>query len=88
MSSENSSFALASRQTWRELCRVALFETDKQKRPSRIDEAERALLLRARELSVISSENNQEAQDLEYALYAVRRLRNCLKPNTSESEAA
>jgi hypothetical protein len=33
-------------QNWREVYKAALFETDRQKLPSRIAEAERALILR------------------------------------------
>ena len=75
-------------QTWRALYQAALFETDKQKQPSCIDETERALIRRARELFATSVDNDQEAQAIDDALYALRALRNCLQLNTRGSEAA
>ncbi len=82
------SSASTSVQSWRELYRAALFETDRQKLPSHIAEAEKALILRARELSTMSGDNSEEGQAVDDALYALRALRNCLELKTSESEAA
>jgi hypothetical protein len=69
---------------WREFYRAALFETDQQKLPAHIAEAERALILRARALSAMSGDNSEEGQALEDALYALRALRNCLELKTGE----
>ena len=63
---------------WRELYRAALFETDKQKLSSRIAEAEKALILRARELFPMSEVNSEEGQAVDEALFALRALRKCL----------
>jgi hypothetical protein len=73
---------------WRELYMAALFETDNLELPSRIAEAERALILRARELFVMSNNNSEEGKAVDKGLYALRALRNCLKLKTGEPEAA
>jgi hypothetical protein len=74
-------------QNWREVYKAALFETDRQKLPSRIAEAERALILRARELFTISGDTIEEGQAVDDALYALRALRNCLKLKTNDPAA-
>ena len=63
---------------WHELYKAALFETDKQKIPARIADAEQAIVLRARELFFSSTDNIEEDQALDDALYALRALQNCL----------
>ena len=70
-------------QNWRELYRAALFEIDEKKLPSRIAEAERALVLRERELFPMSSDNIDEALAVNNALYALHALRSCLDENSS-----
>ena len=88
MTMNNRFSASTNRQSWRELYRAALFETDHQKLPLCIDEAEKALILRGRELFSISGDTGEEAQAIDDALYALRALRNCLKLKTREREAA
>jgi hypothetical protein len=66
---------------WRELYTAALFETDKNRIPARIAEAERAIVARARELFSASSDTIEEDQALDDALYALRALQNCLDVN-------
>ena len=73
---------------WRELYRTALFELDEQRLPSRIAEAERALLLRERELFSTASEDVEEQQAVNDALYALKALRNCMKLMTRKAPAA
>jgi hypothetical protein len=63
---------------WHELYKAALFETDKKKIPTRIAEAEQAIVARARELFFSSTDNIEEDQALDDALYALRGLQNCL----------
>ena len=63
---------------WHELYKAALFETDKKKIPTRIAEAEKAIVARARELFFSSTDNIDEDQALDDALYALRALQNCL----------
>lgn len=75
-------------QNWRKLYRAALFETDRQELPSRIAEAERALILRARELFATSGNNSEEGQAIDDALYALRALRSCVELRTNEPDAA
>jgi hypothetical protein len=80
-----SSASIAHR--WRELYGAALFETDRRQLPARIDEAQIALILRLRELSVTGNDGD-EAQAIDIALYGLRALRNNLKLKTTEPEAA
>ena len=88
MTTRNLPSASTSVQDWRELYIAALFETDELKLSSRIAEAERALILRARELFVISDNNSEEGKAVDKGLYALRALRNCLKLKTGEPNAA
>lgn len=64
---------------WRELYRAALFEEDRQRLPSRIAEAETALVFRAKELFATRGMNIDEEQAIEDALYALIALRQCLE---------
>ena len=72
----------------RALYNAALFETDRQKLPSRIAEAEKALIPRARELFAMSGDTTEEGQAVDDALYALLALRNCLKLKTNDPTAA
>jgi hypothetical protein len=65
-------------QTWRELYKVALFETDKCEIPTRIAEAEKAIKQRARQLFATSTDNVEEDQALDDALYALHALQSCI----------
>jgi hypothetical protein len=65
--------------TWRELYSAALFETDNMKIPARIADAEKAIVVRARELFSAGSDTIEEDQALDDALYALRALQSCLK---------
>jgi hypothetical protein len=64
--------------TWQVLYQAALFETDRDKMPERIAEAEEAVLARVRELFVVPSDHIEEDQVLDDALYGLRALRNCV----------
>jgi hypothetical protein len=69
--------------SWKDLYVAALFEPDPTKMGERISEAERALVLRARELFHISGDHIEEEEALDNAMYALRALRNtyhCSKP--------
>lgn len=61
---------------WRELYVAALFESDNTKITDRIAEAERALVLRSRELFHESGDNIEEAEALDNAMYSLNALRN------------
>ena len=74
-------------QNWRGLYVAALFETDQQRLPSRIVEAERALRMRANELFAMSRDNSEQGQAVDYALYALKVLSNCLELKTPKLEA-
>jgi hypothetical protein len=65
-------------QGWRTLYQAALFETERNKIPGRIDLAERAILARIKEFFVAASDHVQEDQVLDDALYALRALRDCM----------
>ena len=60
---------------WRELYLAALFEVDPAKMSARIIDAEKAIILRARELFQMSGDNIEEESALDDALYALRALR-------------
>jgi hypothetical protein len=83
MSAKHQSYS-ADTPSWRELYRAALFEADRQKLPSRIDKAERAIRLRTAELSAAAGDHVEETQAVEDALYALKALRNALELNTHE----
>jgi hypothetical protein len=71
---------LAKKQaSWRDLYTAALFETDRNRVPDRIAEAERAIVVRARELFSAGNDTIEEDQALDDALYALRALQNCLQ---------
>jgi len=63
--------------SWQALYQAALFEKDPRMIPPRIDEAEKAILGRVRELFAVETDHIEEDQILEDALYALRALRNC-----------
>src|SRR5258707_14644440 len=61
---------------WRQLYRAALFEIEESKLPARIAEAERAVVLRARELFRAAGDNGEEpAAALDQAMDALHALR-------------
>lgn len=64
---------------WRQLYRAALAEIDKTKLPERIAEAEKAIVLRARELfhgrGDRSSDNGEETGALDQVMYSLHALR-------------
>jgi hypothetical protein len=59
---------------WRALYKAALSETGNSKLPERIAEAEKAVVLRARELFQAADDNGEEKEALEDAMYALRAL--------------
>jgi 2-keto-3-deoxy-galactonokinase len=70
--------AAQSVRNWRTLYTAALFETDKDRIPGRIADAEKAIVSRARELFAAGADTIEEDQALDDALYALRALQNCL----------
>ena len=73
---------------WRELYKAALFETDRQMVASRIQDAERAIIERARELFGSHQDTIEEDQALDDALYALRALQNCISSVETRASAA
>jgi hypothetical protein len=65
--------------TWRELYAAALFETDNNRLGARIADAEKAIVVRARELFSAGADTIEEDQALDDALYALRALQTCLE---------
>jgi hypothetical protein len=60
---------------WRQLYRAALSEIDQSKLPERIAEAEKAVVLRARELFQSAGDNGEETEALDDVMYALHALR-------------
>jgi len=63
---------------WHDLYQAALFESDRNKVPERIAQAEQAILARFKELFVATHDHIEEDQVLDDALYALHALRNCV----------
>lgn len=70
-------------QPWRELYTAALFETDRNRIPTRIAAAEKAIIARSRELFSAGSDTIEEDQALDDALYALKALQSCLEANSA-----
>jgi uncharacterized protein YktB (UPF0637 family) len=68
---------------WHVLYHAALFETDQNKVPRLIEEAEKAILSRIKELFLSSADHIEEDVVLDDALYALRALRNCIHSETA-----
>ncbi len=64
-----------NRRYWRELYRAALSEIGTSKLPERIAEAEKAVVLRARELFQAAGDNGEETEALDDVMYALHALR-------------
>src|SRR2546421_5047734 len=60
---------------WRELYKAALSEVDQSKLPQRIADAEKAVVLRARELFRAAGDNGEETEALDDVMYALHALR-------------
>jgi hypothetical protein len=72
-----------SQVAWHVLYYAALFETDQDKIPQRITEAENAILSRIKELFIFKADHIEEDVVLDDALYALRALRTCVLPEAS-----
>jgi hypothetical protein len=70
---------------WRVLCKLALFETSRERLPDRIAEAEEALAKRSRELFTLGPEASKERQDIESALCSMKALSYCLGLQPTEA---
>ena len=63
---------------WRVLCKLALFETNRDLIADRIAEAEEALAKRSRELFAVGPDASKERHDIENALCSMKALSYCL----------
>jgi len=86
MRSETS--AAAGGNTWRELYKSALFETDPGKLLENVMRAESAIVLRARQLFGQPGDHIEEEHDLDDAMYALQALRSCAHSRFRISDAA
>jgi hypothetical protein len=66
-------------QSWKDLYQTAIFEWNLNKLSGRIDEAEAALVIRARELYYAVDDELEEKQSLEDAMCILHALRRSLK---------
>jgi len=88
MTRKSPRFAPTGVQNWQELYTAALFEADKQELPSRIADAERALVLRARELFAAGGDNGEEGEAIDDALYALHALAELFETGNKPGSAA
>jgi hypothetical protein len=70
-------------QSWKDLYQVAIHESDLNKLPERIADAETALVMRARELFYTSGDRIAEQESLDYAMCILHALRSSLKRRAS-----
>jgi hypothetical protein len=73
---------------WKDLYVAALLEGDQEKIPPLIENAERAIVDRARELFQAKGDCVQEQESLDDALYALHALKSCLAVHGRFAEAA
>lgn len=73
---------------WKDLYVTALLEGDKDKIPFLIDQAERAIVERARELFDTQGDHIQEEEGLDDAMYALHALKTCLATHGRFAQAA
>ena len=66
-------------QTWKDLYQVAIHESDLNKLPERITDAETALVMRARELFYTCGDRIGEQESLDYAMCILQALRSSLR---------
>ncbi|MGC2186550.1 MAG: hypothetical protein WA637_25005 [Terriglobales bacterium] len=69
--------------SWKDLYQAALCESDLNKLPERIADAETALVMRARDLFYTSGDKIDEAESLDDAMCILHALRSSLKRRPS-----
>jgi hypothetical protein len=72
-----------STQSWKDLYHAAIHESDLNKLPERITDAEMAVVLRARELFYTSDDTFGEEESLDEAMYILHSLRSSMKQRPS-----
>lgn len=70
-------------QSWKDLYHAAICESNVNKLPARIDEAEAALVMRARELYYAVGHDTEERDSLDDAMCILHALRRSLKRDPS-----
>jgi hypothetical protein len=70
-------------QSWKDLYQAAMCESDLNKLPERIADAETALAMRARDLFYTSGDKFEEAESLDDAMCVLNALRSSLKRRPS-----
>jgi len=66
-------------QSWKDFYQAAIFEPDLNKLPERIDEAEAALIISARDLFYTAGDSAEEGESLDDAMCILHALRNSLE---------
>ena len=66
-------------QSWKDLYQIAMCESDVNKLPERIADAEGAIVLRARQLFYTSGDSSEEQESLDDALCILHALGSSLK---------
>ena len=87
MITEELSSAPPEVQNWHELHKAAMRETDRKKLPSRINEAEKAVARRSRELFAMPGQHLEEREELDDALYTLLALSFCLRLKTGHTDS-
>jgi hypothetical protein len=73
---------------WKKLYSAALLEGDRTRVPVLIDDAERAIIMRARQLFASPADNFVEQRALDSALDALHILKGCLISRAKTAKAA
>jgi hypothetical protein len=73
--------------SWKDLYQAAMFESDVNKLPERITDAETALVMRMRQLSYTSGDNMEEHQSLDDAMCILHALCSSLKRRPSATQS-
>ena len=66
-------------QSWKDLYQAAIYESDLNKLPGRIDDAEAAVVVCARELFYAAGDDGEEGESLDDAMCILHALRSSLK---------
>jgi hypothetical protein len=74
-------------ENWRDSYRAAVFETDRHELPNRIAQAEKAIIVRGRELFQ-SPQSFKEREALDAALYKLRAFRRSLKHDNGAHDSS
>ena len=85
---DNDAPQMSQSENWNDIYLAVLLEGDPDKVPFLIQEAERAIAERARELFEASGDIFEEEEALNDALYALRGLKSCLAVHGRFAEAA